>query len=92
MSASLSMPHKHCLIIAVQRRPPPTAPQDLERVINGELKGEDLNKYNAQVTRTWTSKTPRYTCKYNYKYKNKELNNYKALNKYTVHVQVQGPD
>ena len=33
-----------------QRRPPPTAPQDLDKVIAGELKGEDLNKFNAQVT------------------------------------------
>ena len=32
-----------------QRRPPPTAPQDLDKVIAGELKGEDLNKFNAQV-------------------------------------------
>ena len=33
----------------LQRRPPPTAPQDLDKVIAGELKGEDLNKFNAQV-------------------------------------------
>ena len=35
--------------ISFQRRPPPTAPQDLDKVIAGELKGEDLNKFNAQV-------------------------------------------
>ena len=40
---------KKSLKVFFQRRPPPTAPQDLDKVIAGELKGEDLNKFNAQV-------------------------------------------
>ena len=43
------MRRKKSLKVFFQRRPPPTAPQDLDKVIAGELKGEELNKFNAQV-------------------------------------------
>ncbi|XP_023323739.1 uncharacterized protein LOC111697839 [Eurytemora carolleeae] len=36
-----------------QRRPPPQAPQNLEKVISGELSGAELNKFNADALRDW---------------------------------------
>ena len=36
-----------------QRRPPPSAPVNLDKVISGELKGEELNKFNGEVLQEW---------------------------------------
>ena len=36
-----------------QRRPPPSAPVNLDKVISGELKGEDLYKFNGEVLQEW---------------------------------------
>merc|ERR1711936_583760 len=36
-----------------QRRAPPAAPANLDKVISGELKGEDLYKFNAAALQDW---------------------------------------
>ena len=41
-----------CLLQS-QRRPPPAAPVNLDRVISGELKGEELYKFNGEVLQEW---------------------------------------
>ena len=33
-----------------QRRPPPQPPQNLDKVISGELRGEELYKFNGEVS------------------------------------------
>ena len=40
-------------VLQSQRRPPPAAPVNLEKVINGELKGEELYKFNGEVLQEW---------------------------------------
>ena len=36
-----------------ERRPPPAAPRDLDKVISGELKGDELDKYNSAALEDW---------------------------------------
>ena len=36
-----------------QRRPPPSAPVGLDKVISGELRGEELYKFNGEVLQEW---------------------------------------
>ena len=50
---SLLLPLSVLFFLQSQRRPPPAAPVNLEKVISGELRGEELNKFNGEVLQEW---------------------------------------